>query len=275
MGRTVAGNVVFITGGTRGIGAACARAFAGAGARVVVCGRDVEAGEKLAGELTAAGPGSCDYIRCDVAEAEQIRAAIEETVARHGRLDCLVNNAASFTGYVTIDDVDLDAFERLLRVNVVAYFAACKFAMPHLRRSRGNIINVNSMTGEVGAWHNSAYAATKGAGSALTKALAIDEAETGVRVNGILPGNVSTEARQRTDAEAGDPGHFEWAESTQWLGRSARMEEVANVIVFLASDEASFITGADIAVSGGAELGFGPRVGPPPNSRSRPIGSHS
>ena len=126
---------------------------------------------------------------------------------------------------------------------------------------------MNSLTGVIGAWHNSAYAATKGAGSALMKALAIDEAGAGVRVNGILPGNVSTEARLDADARQPDGRHFEWAESTQWLGRSAAMDEIAAVILFLASDAASFITGVDVAVSGGAELGFGPRVGPPTDWR--------
>jgi NAD(P)-dependent dehydrogenase (short-subunit alcohol dehydrogenase family) len=218
----------------------------------------------LANDLTVSGPGTCTYVRCDVAESEEVRAAIEDTVARDGRLDCLVNNAASFTGFVTIDDVELDAFERLLRVNVGAYFAASKFALPHLRRSRGSIVNVNSMAGEIGAWHNSAYAATKGAGIALTKALAIDEAESGVRVNGVLPGNVMTESRRNWDAAMGDKqGFTEWAESTQWLGRSAETDEIAGVVLFLASDAASFITGTNVAVSGGAELGFGPRTGPP------------
>ena len=258
------GKVVFITGGTRGIGAGCARAFVAAGATVTICGRDAAVGDELALELTALGRGTCTFARCDVSEPEAIRSAIEATVARQGRLDCLVNNAASFTGFVTIDDVELDALERLLRVNVVAYFAACKFALPHLRRTRGSIVNINSMTGEIGAWHNSAYAVTKGAGIALTKSLAIDEAETGVRVNGVLPGNVMTESRRKWDLTMTDESGFvAWAESTQWLGRSAETEEVAALVLFLASDAASFMTGANVAVSGGAELGFGPRVGPP------------
>jgi NAD(P)-dependent dehydrogenase (short-subunit alcohol dehydrogenase family) len=257
------GKVVLLTGATRGIGAATARAFVRSGATVVISGRDVRGGEALAEELTRTGPGTCDFVACDVGDLEQIREAIEEAVARHGRLDCLVNNAANFTGYLTIDEVDLAAFEQLLRVNVVAYVAACKYALPHLRRSRGSIVNVNSMTGEIGAWHNSVYAATKGAGSALTKALAIDEAEFGVRVNGVLPGNISTEARRKADAARSDNRHFDWAESTQWLRRSGEMDEAANVILFLASDAASFVTGADVPVTGGAELGFGPRVGPP------------
>lgn len=253
--------VVLVTGGNRGIGAACVEAFVRDRAHVVFCGRDAELGESLAERLAAAGPGTCRFIRADVGDPEQIRAVVERTVEIHGRLDCLVNNAAAFTGHRTIDEIGIDEMEHLLRVNVLAYFAAAKFALPHLRRARGNIVNINSITGVIGAWHNSAYSATKGAGSALTRSLAVDEARTGVRVNGVVPGNVFTEARRTFEARVRDASTFHaFAESTQWIGRSAEPEEIASVVLFLASDAASYMTGADVMVTGGGELAVGPKV---------------
>jgi NAD(P)-dependent dehydrogenase (short-subunit alcohol dehydrogenase family) len=255
--------VVLVTGGAQGIGAACVRAFGETGARVVFCDRDATAGEQLAKEMTVAGR-SCHFLACDVSDTEQVRAVVAATIGRHGRLDCLVNNAAAFTGPRTIDALDLERVAELFAVNVLAYFAAAKFALPHLRQRRGSIVNINSIVGEVGAWHDSAYAATKGAGIAFTKSLAIDEAAGGVRVNGVLPGNVMTEARRRRETSLRDPAAFrEFAEATQWIGRSAQPEEVAALVVFLASDAASFITGANVTVTGAAELGPGLRVGWP------------
>jgi NAD(P)-dependent dehydrogenase (short-subunit alcohol dehydrogenase family) len=255
--------VVIVTGGTHGIGAACVRAFAAAGAKVVICGRDTTAGKALADELTAAG-GSCHFERCDVSDVEQIRAVVESTVVRHGRLDCLVNNAAGFTGFKTIDELEVDQLIGLLQVNFVAYFAAAKFALPHLRQTRGAIVNINSIVGKIGGWHDSAYAATKGAGIAFTKSLAIDEAAGGVRVNGVLPGNVMTENRFKVENALRDPAAFhDYVEATQWIGRSAEPEEIAAVVLFLASEAASFITGANIPVTGASELGIGLRTGLP------------
>lgn len=257
------GRVAIVTGGTRGIGAACVRAFAEAGTKVVFCGREAKAGEALVDELAGRGL-VCRFAPCDVADVDQIRALVDGAVAEHGRLDCLVNNAASFTGLRTIDELDIEQVLDLVKVNFLAYFAASKFALPHLRRTRGSIVNVNSIVGEVGAWHDSAYSATKGAGIAFTKSLAIDEAASGVRVNGVLPGNVFTEARRRREAEMDDMTAFhEFAEATQWIGRSAEPEEIASVVLFLSSDAASFITGANVTVTGAFELGVGLRSGWP------------
>jgi NAD(P)-dependent dehydrogenase (short-subunit alcohol dehydrogenase family) len=257
------GRVVIVTGGTHGIGAACVRAFAAAGAHVVFCGRDEAAGDALVAELAALG-GSPRFERCDVADTDQIRAVVDSAVFHYGRLDCLVNNAAAFTGFRTIDELEIDEVLQLLKVNFLAYFAAAKFALPHLRKTRGAIININSIVGKIGGWHDSAYASTKGAGSAFTKSLAIDEAPGGVRVNGVLPGNVMTENRFKVENALPNPAAFhDYVEATQWIGRSAEPEEVAAVVLFLASDAASYITGANIPVTGASELGIGLRTGIP------------
>jgi NAD(P)-dependent dehydrogenase (short-subunit alcohol dehydrogenase family) len=255
--------VVIVTGGTHGIGAACVRAFAAAGANVVFCGRDTAAGEALVDELTAAG-GSSRFERCDVSDPERIRSLVESTVSQHGRLDCLVNNAAAFTGFRTVDELEVDEVLELLKVNFVAYFAAAKYALPHLRKTRGSIVNINSIVGKIGAWRDTAYSATKGAGIAFTRSLAIDEAPGGVRVNGVLPGNVMTENRFKVENALPNPAAFhDYVEASQWLGRSARPEEVASVVLFLASDAASYITGANIPVTGAFELGIGLRTSIP------------
>src|SRR6185295_8282176 len=127
--------------------------------------------------------------------------------------------------------------------------------------TRGSIINMGSITGWDGQWHASSYCAAKAAIHGLTKALAIDEAANGVRVNAVLPGNILTTARERLEAGLQDPQSFHaWVESMQWLGRSGTVDEVANACLFLASPAASFITGIELIVSGGIELGHGPKT---------------
>lgn len=254
----MAGKVVLITGGSKGIGAGCAMAFVAAGARVVICARGIQAGQALASKLTAAGPGICHFEPCDVSKAEDIRRVVDQTVELGGRLDCLINNAGFSPPPGAIDDFSLEAFWEVLRTNLISYFLACKQALPHLRKTRGNIINVGSLVGITGQEGATTYCASKGAISAFTKALAIDEARHGVRVNAVLPGNILTDSRAKfvassPNAEALD----QWADSLQPLGRSGTIEEVGQVCLFLAGDAASFLTGTEIVISGGAELGYG------------------
>jgi NAD(P)-dependent dehydrogenase (short-subunit alcohol dehydrogenase family) len=149
----------------------------------------------------------------------------------------------------------------MLEVNVVAYFRACRAALPHLRKRNGSIVNIGSIAGPNGLWREVPYCTSKAAIVGLTKALAIEEAENGVRVNVILPGNIMVE--RRADAEASSPRGVElhsYYESHQWLGRSGTPEEVGKACVFLASSDASFITGAELNLTGGLELGPGVKV---------------
>ena len=149
----------------------------------------------------------------------------------------------------------------MLEMNLVSVFAACKYALPHLRRTRGSIINLGSIVGAVGQWQAATYCASKGGVHGLTKALAIDEAEHGVRVNAILPGNILTQSRLDFEAgmENGQAFH-DFVETWQWTGRSGTIEEAGNLCLFLASEAASFITGAELPLTGGIELGQGPKV---------------
>jgi L-fucose dehydrogenase len=255
------GKIVLITGGSDGIGAGCARVFVESGATVVISSRSTDRGPDLADDLSSVGPGRCRFIACDVSDAEALRSLIDGIVADDGQLDVLVNNAGQNLGWRPIDEIAVDEFLEILRVDLVPYFAGAKFALPHLRRSRGVIVNVGSIVAETGFFWNPDYVAAKGGISSLTKALAIDEAANGVRVNAVLPGNVMTRRRRSIEAEAvNGPKLHEFLESWQWLGRSGEPEEVGNAVAFLASDQASFITGATLIVSGGLELGMGRKV---------------
>ena len=253
--------VTLITGGSKGIGSGCARVFTRAGARVLICDIDEETGRALAAELTATGPGTCHFEPCDVRQPAQLERVIERTAARFGRLDCLINNAGQHPPHLPIDSFSIEAFKELLQMNLVSVFAACKYALPHLRRTRGSIINLGSIVGAMGQWQATTYCASKGGVHGLTKALAIDEAEHGVRVNAIMPGNILTQSR--LDFESGmanGQAFHDFIETWQWTGRSGTIEEAGNLCLFLASDAASFITGATLPLTGGIELGQGPKV---------------
>jgi len=247
--------VVIVTGGTKGIGEGCVRAFVGAGSRVVFCARKQDQGEALAAELKSVGEAA--FIECDVSKTEEVKYLIDRTFEMHGRIDCLINNAGWHPPHKPIDDFSVDEFRGLIDLNLISIFAACKFALPHLRLTKGNIINISSLVGAMGQLHATTYVATKGAVTAFTKALAIDEAIHGVRVNSVSPGNIYTplwqeaidasDDRKRTRAEG---------EAAQHLGRMGTIEEAGKLCLFIAA-EATFTTGVDHIISGGAELGYG------------------
>ena len=249
--------VVLITGGSKGIGKGCVEVFVAAGAKVVFCARHADEGEKLAAELNKRGPGEATFIACNVAYPEELSVLVDKVIDRHHRLDCLINNAGWHPPHKPIDDFSLQDFRDLLELNLVSIFAACKFALPHLRQSKGNIINLSSLVGAMGQLHATSYVATKGAVTAFTKALAIDEAKHGVRVNSVSPGNIYTPLWQEAIGAADDPEQCRKdGETAQPMGRMGTIEEAGKLCLFIAS-EATFTTGVDHIISGGAELGYG------------------
>jgi NAD(P)-dependent dehydrogenase (short-subunit alcohol dehydrogenase family) len=255
--------VVLITGGSSGIGKGTALTFLKAGARVVICCNNDEEGKGTEQELPRlaavdGGPvGDLKFFYCDVRESEDIRGLIDNTVKHYGRLDCLINNAGWHPPHKPIDEFSIEEFRDLLNLNLVSVFTACKFALPHLRKTKGNIINISSLVGTIGQLHATTYVATKGAITAFTKALAIDEAEHGVRCNSVSPGNVLTPLWQQAIAGAVDPQRLlEEGEAAQLMGRMGAVEEVGRLCLFIAA-EATFTTGVDHIISGGAELGYG------------------
>jgi NAD(P)-dependent dehydrogenase (short-subunit alcohol dehydrogenase family) len=249
--------IVIVTGGTKGIGEGCVRVFVEAGSCVVFCARDQNEGKRLSKDLNDKAAGEAHFIKCDVSKTDEIKDLIDETVEKYGRIDCLINNAGWHPPHKPIDDFSVEDFRDLLDLNLVSIFAACKFALPYIRRTKGNIINMSSLVGAMGQLYATTYVATKGAITAFTKALAIDEAEHGVRVNSLSPGNIYTPLWQQGIDESSDPKKTRAdGEAAQLLGRMGTIEEAGKLCLFIAA-EATFTTGVDHILSGGAELGYG------------------
>jgi len=249
--------VVIVTGGGKGIGAGCVRTFAEAGARVAILDIDLPEAQKLAAELNEIRHGSIFVLQCDVSDLLQLELSIAETAAHFERIDCLINNAGVHPPATTIEETSIESLERLFRVNFVSTYAAVKFALPHLRQTRGTIINMSSMTAVLGQHQSSAYAATKGAQLSLTKSLAIELGAAGIRVNAVLPSNVDTPLMRDWAASLPDPeAALQRVADLQVFGRMAQPEEIGRVCLFLATDDSSFITGQGIEVDGGASLDY-------------------
>ena len=191
------GKVTLVTGGSHGIGEGCVRVFAEAGSTVVFCSRGEKDGKALEHEVNARGPGRALFLRCDVSKEAEVRALVDETAKRFGRIDCLVNNAGWHPPHRPIDGFTAQDLRDLLELNLVSAFVACQQALPHLRRTQGSIINISSLVGSIGQLHGTTYVATKGALTAFSKALAVDEAAHGVRVNSVSPGNCLDAAVER------------------------------------------------------------------------------
>jgi NAD(P)-dependent dehydrogenase (short-subunit alcohol dehydrogenase family) len=223
----------------------------------VFCARNQQEGDELASELSNSDRGEAYFVKCDVSKTDEIANLIDRTVEKYGRIDCLINNAGWHPAPKTIDDFSIEEFRDLLDLNLVSVFAACKFALPYLRRTSGNIINLSSLVGQMGQLHAVTYVATKGAVTAFTKALAIDEAVHGVRVNSVSPGNIYTPLWQEGINLSNDPEKTRAdGDAAQHLGRMGTIEEAGKLCVFIAAD-ATFTTGVDHIISGGAELGYG------------------
>jgi len=249
--------VVVVTGGSKGIGEGCSRVFCGEGGRVAILARGREAGEALASELNEIGPGRAVYFKCDVGEHRQLHRAIEDTVDAFGRLDCIINNAGVHPPATSIDDTSVEDMEALMRVNYLSTFAGAKYALPHLRKTRGTIINMSSMTAILGQMHSGAYCATKGAQVSLTKALAIELGAEGIRVNAILPSNIDTPLMRDWAATLDDPASaLDRVSQMQVFGRMGTSEEMGRVALFLATEDSSFVTGQAIEAEGGASLDY-------------------
>ncbi|MGE3246740.1 MAG: SDR family NAD(P)-dependent oxidoreductase [Beijerinckiaceae bacterium] len=245
----LAGRVALVTGGGGEIGGAIARAFAAEGAALLVADVVADKARAVAADITAAG-GRAAACAANVAEAEACRQAVAAAVESFGGLSILVNTAAAVTPNEDAVDLPLEAWNEALAVNLTASFLTAKYAVPHMRAAGGGaIVNIASQLGQVGVSRRPAYSTTKAALIQLTKCLAVDYAADNIRANTISPGSIDT-ARSRSSWGSREeaqrrrgPAHL--------LGRLGRVEEIAAAAVFLASNEASFITGTDLLVDGG------------------------
>lgn len=233
--------VALITGSTSGIGAETARLFASEGAEVVVTGRQRDRGEQVVREICDAG-GRARFIDADLTDRASIRRVAEEA----GEVDILVNNAAAFPMGRTVEQ-DADSFDRAIEANLRApYFLTAALVPGMLARGRGSIVNVSTMAAKIGMPGLSVYGATKAALESLTRTWAAEFAGSGVRVNGVSPGPTATDGViARWGNSLDDLGR------TTLLSRTAAPSEIAQAILFLASDRSSYITGATLAADGG------------------------
>ena len=241
--------VVLITGALTGIGRATALAFAREGANLVVSGRRDEPGLALAAELRALGVRA-EYVRADVRDEADVRNLVDQTVQRFGRLDVAVNNAGTEGQPGPVTDASADSFEATFATNVRGTLLALKHQMRVMLKQRsGSIVNLSSMAGHVGMAGASVYVASKHAVEGLTKSVALEGAAAGVRVNAVAPGPVATEMLDRF--VGGDQQAKTGFLSTIPAKRAGTAEEIAQTIVFLASDKARYLTGQIVAVDGG------------------------
>ncbi len=253
MSKSFTEQVAIVTGGSDGIGAATAQMLAERGAHVVICARRKEKLEEAKTAIEKMG-GSVETVSLDVSDTEAFEACIRDVAERHGRLDMLVNNAAS-TQYAPIKHLSLENWKKDFAVNADAVFVGTKTAMDIMvPQGKGSIVNVSSSCALRAAHNMSSYSASKAALTHFTACAAIECAHTGVRVNTVVPGQVQTEANRQFAAKA--PEIAAKTEAAIPMKRGGDPRELAEVICFMLSDAASYITGAAIPVDGGktAEL---------------------
>ena len=240
--------VVLITGALTGIGRATALAFAREGARLVVAGRREDAGQELATELRALG-AEAEFIRADVRHEDEVRDLVDRTVARFGRLDVAVNNAATEGQVGPITDQTPESYAATFDTNVLGVILSMKHEVRVMQRQgSGSIINISSTYGHEGAAGASVYVGSKHAVEGITKSVALETVKSGLRVNSVAPGPIDTGMLSRFTRT---PENKAALVTTVPMDRLGLSEEVANAIVFIGSDEASFITGHVLNVDGG------------------------
>lgn len=248
--RRFAGKVALVTGATSGIGQACAKAFANAGAKVACVGRKEKALQQVSDEIRLLDAEAL-AIQADLAAPGEAERVVNETMKAFGGIDMLVN-AAGHISSGTIETTSLDAWDDMMNVNVRAPFQLMQKALPSLVERRGNIVNVSSVTGLRAFPGVLAYCVSKAALDQLTRCASLELAAKGVRVNAVNPGVVVTEIHKRGGmTEEAYAAFLEHSKTTHPLGRTGRPEEIAALVLFLASDEASWVTGATYSIDGG------------------------
>jgi NAD(P)-dependent dehydrogenase (short-subunit alcohol dehydrogenase family) len=250
----LAGKVALVAGASRGIGAVTAQAFARAGAAVVLAARDQQALDKVADDIRAEG-GQALAVATDVGDPASVERLVQRTLDAFGRLDAAFNNATDGPMPAPLAEIDPEGFDRAIRTNVRGTFLGMKYQVPAMLRSGGGaIVNMASVGGVQAAANLAGYVAGKAGIIGLTKVAALDYADQGIRVNVVAPGPILTYHLER----AGEQAQRQAALSTP-MRRVGQPEEVAAAVVWLCSDQASYITGVTLPIDGGQTAGFKPR----------------
>ena len=245
--------IILLTGGADGIGWECAKTYAKAGASVCIADKNPITQDKL----TEMVGGNHLFILCDITSEDEVRKMIDTVIGKFSRLDAIHNNAGTGKPSKPLHTTTNEEWDTLMNVNLRSIFFTTRYGIAHLKTTRGCILNTSSLVGTIGQDNHAAYVATKGAVNALTKAMALDYAAFGVRVNAISPAAIKTPmltewSRQQPNADS----IAQYLDQLQPLGKMPEADVIADACVFLLSDSARFITGCILPVSGGAELGY-------------------
>ena len=243
------GKVALITGAGSGIGRASALAFAREGAKVAVADIVVEGGEETVRMVTEAG-GEAFFIKADVSNAAEVEAMVNTVVETYGRIDCAYNNAGIEGQLASTDEYAEDVFDKVIGINLTGVWLCMKYELPHmLKQGSGSIVNTASGAGLIGVSGMSAYVASKHGVVGLTKTAALEYAKSGIRVNAVCPGLIQTPMMERITND--QPQLGEALVAAEPIGRTGRPEEIAESVVWMCSDAASFVTGHAMSVDGG------------------------
>lgn len=260
--------IAVVTGGATGIGEAIVKRFAKEGAKVFLIGMPQDPVEEVRQEVIAAG-GICETFSGDISEEDDARNAAMKCIEVFGRANVLVNNAGVFPVFAPAEEYPLDAFDNMIKNNVRTNFLMTKFFLPDLQKTKGNIVNLGSVSGLLGQPNITPYGGTKGYIHAVTRGLANEQVANGVRVNAVCPGPVDTAWTRKEHGPMTLKDETMLKISTP-MGRRGTPEEMADAAVFLASDEASYITGHLLYVDGGMHSAYGPMGAMADKSMSTP-----
>ncbi len=245
--------VIFLTGGASGIGFECAKAYVKEGARISVLDRDVDSAGLL---IQAFGPEHMTFTG-DVSDRMTVEKAIQQTLDKFGKIDAIHNNAGIAQPSKALHETTEEEWDSVIDINLKSILYTTRSGFEALRQTRGCILNTSSLVGEIGQEIHAAYAASKGGINALTKSMALDYAQHGIRVNAIAPAGVWTPMLRRWSSEQPNAAEIEkYLDNIHPLGYCPEGDVIADAAVFLLSDKARFITGCILPVSGGAELGY-------------------
>jgi len=246
------GKFALITGGTRGIGYATALLFLKEGAKVAITGRSEKHGEEAIEKLKKEGFKDAIFIQGDVSKSTDAKRMIQATIKQFGQLDILINNAGIYIEGTAETASEAD-WDNVIDVNLKGTFLCSKFALPYLKKTKGAIVNTASCDGLIAEPESVAYCASKGGVVLLTKAMALDHAKEGIRVNCVCPGAIMTPMLEQDVPKSGRARekYFKETAESHPIGRIGEPEEVAKAVLFLASNDSSFITGTALSVDGG------------------------